>query len=189
MDPRFLAQGRHLGPPFAAPLVIDVDGVRYALSVWRERDGAFCVEAGGGRHLARLPAPELIVSGLLRLEIDGRSSDFGFHLGQEALFVQCGADQMIVVDASLAPKSQGDAQAGSGNVAAAMSGRIVGVHAAIGDRVEKGQKLFTLEAMKMEHVHRAGASGKVIELAAAPDAQARAGDILARLELEVQANG
>ena len=51
-----------------------------------------------------------------------------------------------------------------------------------GDKVAKGQKLVTLEAMKMEHSLAAPFDGIVAELEAAEGAQVTEGTLLARIE-------
>jgi 3-methylcrotonyl-CoA carboxylase alpha subunit len=49
--------------------------------------------------------------------------------------------------------------------------RVIAVEVTVGDTVTKGQKLLTLEAMKMEHTLTAPFDGVVAELNAAPGAQ------------------
>jgi 3-methylcrotonyl-CoA carboxylase alpha subunit len=51
-----------------------------------------------------------------------------------------------------------------------------------GDRVTKGQKLLTLEAMKMEHSMAAPFDGTVAELVAETGAQVTEGTLLVRVE-------
>jgi geranyl-CoA carboxylase alpha subunit len=51
-----------------------------------------------------------------------------------------------------------------GNLRATMNGRVVAVQVAVGDTVQQGQALVTLEAMKMEHVHLAPCAGVVAVL-------------------------
>jgi propionyl-CoA carboxylase alpha chain/3-methylcrotonyl-CoA carboxylase alpha subunit len=75
-----------------------------------------------------------------------------------------------------------EAEAGSGAVLAPMPGRIVAVHVAAGDAVEKGAKLVTLEAMKMEHGLTAPFAGKVAEVSAQAGGQVSEGTLLVRLE-------
>jgi 3-methylcrotonyl-CoA carboxylase alpha subunit len=58
------------------------------------------------------------------------------------------------------------------------------VEAAAGDRVTKGQRLLTLEAMKMEHGLTAPFDGVVAEISAEVGAQVGEGTILARVEPE-----
>ena len=48
-----------------------------------------------------------------------------------------------------------------GKLRALMSGRVVAIAVAVGDAVESGQAMVTLEAMKMEHVHLAPVTGRV----------------------------
>ena len=62
-----------------------------------------------------------------------------------------------------------------------MPGRIIAVSVAAGDTVAKGQKLVTLEAMKMEHSLTAPFDGTVAELNAGEGAQVSEGALLARV--------
>jgi 3-methylcrotonyl-CoA carboxylase alpha subunit len=63
-----------------------------------------------------------------------------------------------------------------------MPGRVISVEVRQGDRVAKGQKLLTLEAMKMEHGMLAPFDGVVAELAAVEGAQVSEGSLLAQVE-------
>ena len=71
---------------------------------------------------------------------------------------------------------------GPAEVVAPMPGSILAVHAAVGDVVEPGMPLVTLEAMKMEHVVGAPGSGRVTEIAVAVGDQVVRGQPLAALE-------
>jgi 3-methylcrotonyl-CoA carboxylase alpha subunit len=62
-----------------------------------------------------------------------------------------------------------------GLVKAPMHGKLVAVFVAPGDRVERGQRLAVVEAMKMEHVLTAAADGEVAEVSAEPGAQVAEG--------------
>ena len=55
-----------------------------------------------------------------------------------------------------------------GSVKAPMHGKLIAVFVQPGDRVEKGQRLAIVEAMKMEHALVAPADGEVAEVAAEP---------------------
>ena len=68
--------------------------------------------------------------------------------------------------------------AGSGNVTVPMQGTIVRVDVAVGDRVELGQTLCVLEAMKMENNIPADVAGTVAEVRVSPGAAVGAGDVL-----------
>ena len=63
-----------------------------------------------------------------------------------------------------------------------MPGKVTAVEVAAGDKVEKGQRLLTLEAMKMEHALTAPFDGTVAELNAAAGAQVTEGQLLVRVE-------
>jgi 3-methylcrotonyl-CoA carboxylase alpha subunit len=72
--------------------------------------------------------------------------------------------------------------AGDGAIIAPMPGRIIAVEVAAGASVTKGQKLVTLEAMKMEHTLTAPFDGVVAELNAEAGAQVSEGTLLVRVE-------
>ena len=69
-----------------------------------------------------------------------------------------------------------------GDILSPMPGKIIAVEVAAGDTVTKGQKLLTLEAMKMEHTLTAPFDGVVAELSAVPGAQVQVEALLARIE-------
>ena len=68
-----------------------------------------------------------------------------------------------------------------GDILSPMPGRIIAVEVSEGQAVTKGQKLLTLEAMKMEHTLTAPFDGVVAELAASPGAQVQVEALLARI--------
>ncbi|WP_432770473.1 MAG: acetyl/propionyl/methylcrotonyl-CoA carboxylase subunit alpha [Sphingopyxis sp.] len=72
--------------------------------------------------------------------------------------------------------------AGDGAILSPMPGKVIAVEVAAGDTVTKGQKLLTLEAMKMEHSLTAPFDGVVAELNAAPGAQVQVEALLVRIE-------
>jgi 3-methylcrotonyl-CoA carboxylase alpha subunit len=69
-----------------------------------------------------------------------------------------------------------------GTIVAPMPGRVASVEVALGEKVAKGQRLLTLEAMKMEHGLVAPFDGVVAELAAEAGTQVGEGAVLARVE-------
>ncbi|WP_416465007.1 biotin carboxylase N-terminal domain-containing protein [Sphingomonas sp. VDB2] len=82
---------------------------------------------------------------------------------------------------SAAPATSITSAASDGAILSPMPGRIIAVAAAAGDSVTKGQKLLTLEAMKMEHSLVAPFDGVVAELNAAEGRQVSEGALLARI--------
>jgi len=80
--------------------------------------------------------------------------------------------------------SGGAAAGGDGAILAPMPGRIIAVAVARGDKVTKGQKLVTLEAMKMEHGLIAPFNGTVEDMPHAQGAQVQEGALLVRIVAE-----
>jgi len=72
--------------------------------------------------------------------------------------------------------------ASDGAILSPMPGRIIAVEVSAGEAVSKGQKLVTLEAMKMEHSLIAPFDGTVTELNAETGGQVSEGAVLARIE-------
>jgi 3-methylcrotonyl-CoA carboxylase alpha subunit len=70
----------------------------------------------------------------------------------------------------------------SGDILSPMPGRIIAVEVAQGQTVTKGQKLLTLEAMKMEHSLTAPFDGVVAELNATAGAQVQVEALMVRIE-------
>ncbi len=71
-----------------------------------------------------------------------------------------------------------------GEIEAPMPGKVTAVEVSQGEKVAQGQRLLTLEAMKMEHALTAPFDGTVAELSAAPGAQVTEGQLLVRVEPE-----
>ena len=63
-----------------------------------------------------------------------------------------------------------------------MPGLLVALHATVGDRIEPGQPLATVEAMKMENILRAGRGGTVKAIKASPGETLAAGAVILELE-------
>ena len=74
------------------------------------------------------------------------------------------------------------AAAGDGAILAPMPGKVTSVEVAAGDAVTKGQRLLTLEAMKMEHGLVAPFDGVVVELNTSAGAQVPVDAVLVRVE-------
>jgi len=119
--------------------------------------------------------------------LDGKRVEVELHgPGAEAP-----APAMLVAEAGsvwqLAPwradASAGGA-AGDGAILSPMPGKVIAVDVAAGDKVTKGQKLLTLEAMKMEHSLTAPFDGVVAELNASAGAQVQVEALLAKIEKE-----
>jgi biotin carboxyl carrier protein len=77
-------------------------------------------------------------------------------------------------------RTRGRSAAGVGaqTLVAPLPGRIVRVSVKPGDRVEKGDTLLVIEAMKMENEYRAGSAGTVSEVRVTPGQTVNGGDVL-----------
>ena len=93
--------------------------------------------------------------------------------------------EVIVVDKSLTGGAVGGrVKVEVGNslqVGAPMPGAVVGIAVAPGEQVAEGQKLLTMEAMKMETTLYAERAGKIAEVLVS-QAQVEGGELLIRYE-------
>jgi pyruvate carboxylase len=93
--------------------------------------------------------------------------------------------EVMVPDRALGGGGQAKRKAETGNsahVGAPMPGLVVSVTVAPGEQVASGQKLFALEAMKMETTVYADRAGLVAEVLVRPGTQVEAGDLVLRYE-------
>ncbi len=98
--------------------------------------------------------------------------------GQDAVYFEDGAAFTLTRFATIGHSIH----AHDGDILSPMPGKIIAVEVAAGDSVTKGQKLLTLEAMKMEHSLVAPFDGTVAELNAVAGAQVQVEALLARIE-------
>jgi geranyl-CoA carboxylase alpha subunit len=88
-----------------------------------------------------------------------------------------------VLDQRYVPDRTGNLSAQDNICRASTNGKVVAVHVAVGQEVEVGQALFTLEAMKMEHVHVAKVKGIIETIGAG------AGEQVKQMQLLVTVKG
>ncbi len=103
------------------------------------------------------------------------------YVGESGVLVSDDDGQLVHFDVA---RTDGSAHgpASSGTILSPMPGRIIAVEVAQGQTVTKGQKLLTLEAMKMEHSLIAPFGGVVAELNAVAGAQVQVEALLARIQ-------
>jgi geranyl-CoA carboxylase alpha subunit len=85
-------------------------------------------------------------------------------------------------DTTMDPPAKRTAGFNSNGLSAPMNGRVVAVHARAGDRVQPGQALVVLEAMKMEHTLAAPAALRVKAVHVVKGAQVAPGKLLLEFE-------
>ncbi|MBA3878462.1 MAG: methylcrotonoyl-CoA carboxylase [Sphingobium sp.] len=95
-----------------------------------------------------------------------------------ALVTKCGQSFVIGLPRY---NAGGGAAVADGAILSPMPGRVTAVDVAAGERVTKGQRLVTLEAMKMEHSLTAPFDGTVEELGATAGAQVSEGTVLVKV--------
>jgi geranyl-CoA carboxylase alpha subunit len=171
-------KGRALAA-FAAPMRVDFSGQVHEVEIFRRRDGIYAVGYGG---MALSIEVEALDGETLRFRVGDVAERATFLRDGDSLFWLSGGVTFACRDATFAPPLRASAVAGDGKLRAAMTGRVVAVLAKIGERVALGQPLIALEAMKMEHVHGAPATGVVAALHVAEGDQAAAGALLAEIE-------
>jgi pyruvate carboxylase len=109
--------------------------------------------------------------------------------GQRTVFFELNGQprEVVVVDRSLASTVREVPKADPNDpnqVAAPLPGLVVGVAVVAGDAVRKGQKLLSIEAMKMETTLYAERPGRVAEVVTAVGRQVKTGELLIRLSGE-----
>jgi biotin carboxyl carrier protein len=94
------------------------------------------------------------------LTVEGSPPELGASASGHRAFVRVESERMRAADSA----KKGSGSAGGGVVKSPMPGRVVKVLVAKGDKVQAGQGLLVLEAMKMENEVKAKAAGTVTEV-------------------------
>ncbi|MEA2783747.1 MAG: geranyl-CoA carboxylase alpha subunit [Rhodospirillaceae bacterium] len=172
-------QGRTLAATFPVPARVEIGGRIHQLEIGRERDGGYALSFNGNE--VRLEIEEL-GRDRIRFRIDGLTASARFFRdGDRLYFLHHGATRSVR-DLTLAAPASAAAGGSDGKVRAAMNGRVVAVLVRPGERVEAGQPVMTLEAMKMEHVHTAPVSGIISAIGVTEGEQVTTGKIVAEIE-------
>ncbi|WP_372014504.1 acetyl-CoA carboxylase biotin carboxylase subunit [Tistrella mobilis] len=177
--------GRSLAHTLPVPVLLVVDGIAMGVSIARAGPGRFTAEVEG--EIVELAPVELApeaqgVAGALVAAIDGTTTRLRFARDGHVLHLHLDGRPVRIDDRSFEPAHRAGEAAGDGRIKAAMNGRVVAVLAAIGDEVEPGRPLVTLEAMKMEHVHKADLAGRITAITVGEGDQVGAGQVLVEIE-------
>ena len=85
-------------------------------------------------------------------------------------------------EVAAAPKKPVAKAAGAGEVLSPLAGKVVSIDTKVGQTVAEGEKIMTLEAMKMNTFVISPAAGTLKEILVAPGQAVEEGMVLARLE-------
>jgi len=170
--------GRSLSATFPLPAKIEIAGEVHELEITRERDGGYIVTTDSRQD--RFGVEEFDADAI-RFRHDGVMDNAKFLRDGDRLYVQHRGIPLAVTDLTLAVPKAATSNGGDGKVRAAMNGRVVAVLVKPGDRVSAGQPVLTLEAMKMEHVHKAGIDGMVAAVDVTEGDQVTTGRIVAEI--------
>ncbi|NNC72497.1 MAG: acetyl/propionyl/methylcrotonyl-CoA carboxylase subunit alpha [Sphingomonadaceae bacterium] len=120
--------------------------------------------------------------------VDGEPCDVTIGEDKAANLVPLASNEFVLFENGFAysisrrPKNMAEGAASDGAILSPMPGKIIAVSVAEGASVAKGDKLVTLEAMKMEHSLTAPFDGTVAELNAEAGGQVSEGAVLVRIE-------
>ena len=121
--------------------------------------------------------------------LDAVPTSISFDNDDKAVPPQCG--YVLIAEAGqvwkLSPwRVEGGAAGGiiDGTILSPMPGRVIAVTVSVGDTVRKGQRLVTVEAMKMEHSLVSPFDGAVSQLSVKEGAQVSEGTLLVHVEKE-----
>jgi 3-methylcrotonyl-CoA carboxylase alpha subunit len=117
--------------------------------------------------------------GRLAADLGGRRIAAGFARKDDDITLFLAGVSYRLKQAPIVLEEDGG-EAAALKITAPMPGRIIAVHVAAGTQVEKGAPLIVLEAMKMEHVLKAGHAGKIENVGCKPGDQIREGQELLR---------
>ena len=171
--------GRTLAATFPQPVRLEIDRGIHDLELVREREGGYAADLGG--EVFRFEIDEL-GSDTIRFRSRGLMESASFFRDRDQLYFLYRGIPVAARNLTLAAPANAAATAGDGKVRAAMNGRVVAVLVKPGERVEAGQPVMTLEAMKMEHVHTAAISGTISAINVAEGEQLTTGKIVVEIE-------
>jgi len=153
----------------------------------------FTLAVDGVEHRIRIEGATVWVDGAphsfrdsgAHIEIDGRA--YAIDASEGAVSIDGDPHRVGLAAVELVAPGRGadrpPPEAGAeGSIRALMPGRVIEVRAQEGQRVEKGEVLLVIEAMKMENEVAADRSGEVKEIRVAVGSSVEVNEILAVIE-------
>ncbi|MFE9085523.1 biotin carboxylase N-terminal domain-containing protein [Brevundimonas sp. NPDC003935] len=182
VDTGFIERGVDSLVPNVEPSVT-VQAAAAAALIPRPDGGAWTDLAG---FRANAPA-----QGLVSVSIAGQAHRIEAARTLQGQVATVGAREILFIHGEAWPFGPGRVEArgegerlSDGVVLSPMPGKVIAIEVEEGQRVSRGQKLLTLEAMKMEHGMAAPFDGRVADLAAVAGEQVAEGVVLVRIEAE-----
>jgi 3-methylcrotonyl-CoA carboxylase alpha subunit/geranyl-CoA carboxylase alpha subunit len=151
--------------------------------------GEVCVHtAEGNEHRAKV---EPACNGQHRITLDGvdwRARAVQVSAGRWQVQLTGGASQtgteLWLHDLSHAPVQATGAAGPSQELRAPFNGKLIAIHATVGQTVARGETLLVIESMKLEHALAAPRDAVVAELLVQPGAQVSPGQLLLRFQTD-----
>ncbi len=171
--------GRTLAAAFPVPVRVEIDHGIHQLDIGRERDGGYLAHFENALYRIEIHALD---GDSIRFTSNGLMESARFLRDGDRLFVLHRGVTSAVRDLTLTAPASAASNGGDGKVRAAMNGRVVAVLVKPGEKVEAGQPVMTLEAMKMEHVHTAGIVGTISAIDVVEGEQVTTGKIVVEIE-------
>ena len=148
--------------------LVTIEGTTYAVSL-DDREGRVALRIDG--QPVEIDMASIQGDQLYSLLIEGRSyTAVAATWGEQREVRVNGVSSVVTVEDEQLARLRGQVKtrrhAGGEQVKAPMPGRIVSISVAVGDKVETGQGVVVIEAMKMENELRAHTGGSVKEIRA-----------------------
>ena len=148
-------------------ITIEDDSTEYLLKVNQRSADNWILELDGTEHELAWEASSSANdqnSYEIKLSLDSALSQGKVVLKGEELYLytQDGQSRLRIPD-TLAHAGEGD-DIGGGGLTAPMPGKVINIQVNVGDKVEPGDVLLVMEAMKMEHSITAATGGVVEEI-------------------------
>jgi biotin carboxyl carrier protein len=142
----------------------------------------FKYEPEGGNPIEREFSIEPVQPGAYSVLIDSRSYEVVISSGNEILVNGRVLSVEVFDPRGMRGRKNAGAAAGRQNITAPMPGKVVRLLVAPGDRVETGQGLIVVEAMKMQNEMKSPKDGRVAEVRIETGAAVSAGQVLVVIE-------
>jgi 3-methylcrotonyl-CoA carboxylase alpha subunit len=158
---------------------LEIGGVLHAVTLTRLHDGATVFEIGDRRwdFSSRMLGGD---GSRHDVTLGDRRVTLAVYRDGERVAVFAPEGSAVVTEIDLIAHA-GDAAGDGGRLTAPMPGKVIALHVKAGDRVERGQAVAVMEAMKMEHTLHAPRDGEVGEMLAGVGDQVAEGTELLRL--------